>query len=278
MSFNQDKKIKDGVEFGSSKKITHDRDALDILEYNRDYNYGLFRIPHVATYFLGFLGLFYGFLFMKKRHWYWLAMSILLFVLMIFTGVRTFAAAILLVFVIYFIRRKTVWIFLSLLFAALLLILFRFKIYFLTQDTILEPFTSLVITIMDNFDRLSRALIWKSWLLEMKDFGFIDFLIGKSFYQSVMANLENLHRPLWFHNDFFSVIFSYGSLALLVYVVFFVKMFRRYNVEVRSAVFPFLFFFTMSFAAFINGMYYYFPVMMLYLFFIIINKMDPVKV
>lgn len=278
MSFNQNKKIKDSIELNSSKKINHDQDALDILEYNRDYNYGLFRIPHVATYFLGFLGLFYGFLFMKKRHWYWLALSMLLFVLMIFTGVRTFAAALLLALVIYFIRRKTILGFVSLLIAALLLILFRFKIFFLTQDTILEPFTSLVITIVDNFDRLSRALIWKSWLLEMRQFGFVDFLIGKSFYQSVMANLENLHRPLWFHNDFFSIIFSYGILALVIYAVFFIKIYRRYAADLRSAVFPFLFFFTMPFAAFINGMYYYFPVLLLFVYFVIIKKMDPVKV
>lgn len=277
MSFNQNKKIKDGIEFDSSKKITHDRDALDILEYNRDYNYGLFRIPHVATYFLGFLALFYGFIFLKKRQWYWLTMSILLFILMIFTGVRTFAAAILLALAIYFIRRKTIWIFLSLLIAALLLILFRFKIYFITQDTILEPFTSLVITIVDNFDRLSRALIWKSWLLEMQQFGFIDFLTGKSFYESVMANLENLHRPLWFHSDFFSIVFSYGILALAMYAVFFVKMFRRYAPELRSGIFPYLFFFTMLFASFINGMYYYFPVLILFMFFAIINQTEVRK-
>lgn len=223
-SFNKNKKITEHIEFKTPQKINHDQDALDILEYNRAYNYGLFRIPHVATYLLGFLGLFYGFHYSKNKNLWMLALTILLFILMIFTGVRTFAAAILLALTIYFIRRKTLRIFAGLIVVGLLLILFRYKIYFLTQHTILEPFTSVIITIFDNFDRLSRVLIWKSWLLEMQQFSWYNYLTGKSFYESILANIQNLHRALWFHNDFFSISFSYGVPALIVYIAFFIRM------------------------------------------------------
>ncbi|MCF8365670.1 MAG: hypothetical protein K9H16_07810 [Bacteroidales bacterium] len=195
-SFNRLKKESQTQTYKSPKKVKHDQDALDVLEYNRNYKNGLFRIPHVAAYFLGFISLFYAFLFTKKRKWLYLFFSIIFIFLMFYSGVRTFAAAIFFAVIIYFIRKKNLWFFSAFTLVFVLMFVFRYNLFSITRNTLLEPFSSLLITISDNIDRLSRVLIWKSWLLEMQKFHWYNFIAGKSFYQSVVANGINLHNPL----------------------------------------------------------------------------------
>jgi len=270
-SYTASAKEKKTDEYNAPKKVKHDNDVLDVMEYKRNYHYGLFRIPHVASYFLGFLALFYGYLFFKSRKWYLLLISILLFVLMLYSGVRTFAFVLAIAAALYFFRKRYLRVSVILILAVILMFLFRYKFFFLTRGSILEPFTSLIITITDNIDRLSRVLIWKSWLIEMQKFSWYNFLIGKSFYGSIEANARNLHNPLWFHNDFFSIVYSYGIPALAAYIVFFLKIYKDHENSIRKNFFLFVFNFSMPLAAFINGMYYYFPVLILYLFFVMMG-------
>lgn len=266
-SYSASAKEKKAEKYKAPKKVKHDQDVLDVLEYKRNYNYGLFRIPHVANYFLGFLALFYGYLFSKSRKWHLLMISIIFFVLMLYSGVRTFAFVLAMAAALYFFRKKYLRVSLFLILAVILIFLFRYKLFFLSRDSILEPFTSLIITLTDNIDRLSRVLIWKSWLIEMQKFHWFDFLIGKSFYGSIEANARNLHNPLWFHNDFFSIVYSYGIFALAAYIFFFMKIYKDHKDSIRQNFFLFVFYFAMPLSAFINGMYYYFPVLILFLFF-----------
>jgi len=116
-------------------------------------------------------------------------------------------------------------------------------------------------------------------LLEINEFSWYNYLTGKSFEQSQLANLHNISFKEWFHNDFLSVAFSYGFLCLILYVGLWVIVYRHYSTFIRRNVFIFAFYFAALFSAFFNGFYYYFPVILLFLFFVMINeeKHNPVK-
>ncbi|OQX74419.1 MAG: hypothetical protein B6D64_12835, partial [Bacteroidetes bacterium 4484_276] len=87
------KKKKGEGELTLKKRITREAKPLDVLEILRSYNYGLFRVPHVATYLWGFLFLFYGFMFQQKKRWYLLAAMLASLLFMLFSGPRTFLVA-----------------------------------------------------------------------------------------------------------------------------------------------------------------------------------------
>ena len=265
-SYTHERLSIDSVAVTAKKKVNHNNEHLDVLEYKRNYHYGVFRIPHIATYLLGFVGLFYAFLYLRKRYLLFALISGVALLLMLYSGVRTYFAAMVLAMMVYFFRRKTLWVILAFAMLALLIVIFRYPFYTITQNTLLEPFSSLIITMVDNTDRLSRVLIWKSWWLEIQQFSWYNYLFGKTYFSGVEANIQNLHRPIWFHNDFLSVIYSYGLVGFVFYIMFFVKMFRAFSKQIRGDFFAFVFFVTMPVAAFINGMYYYFPVFVLFLF------------
>jgi hypothetical protein len=276
-SFNKPVKEVESSEISTKKKVKHNNEPLDVLEYNRNYRYGIFRIPHIATYLLGFIGLFYAFLYKSQRKWIFLIVAGVAFLFMFYSGVRTYFAALLLAMAIYFMRRKTLWVLLAFSALGLLLVVFRYPVYQFTHNTLLEPFSSLVITMVDNIDRLSRILIWKSWWLEFQQFGWYNFLFGKSYFMEIEANIQNLHMPIWFHNDFLSIVYAYGVISLVFYVMFFIKVYRCFKQEIRSSFILFVFFTTMPVAAFINGMYYYFPVFVLFLFITLAGQLKTHK-
>ncbi len=273
-SYTDDAEPISSTEVTAKKKVAHNNEELDVLEYTRNYNYGIFRIPHIATYMMGFIGLFYAFLYYRERKWFFVVISGIAFLLMFYSGVRTYFAAMLLAMMLFFVRRKTLWVVLGFGLLGLLIVIFRYPFYKLTHSTLLEPFSSLVITMTDNIDRLSRILIWRSWWLELRQFNWYNYLVGKTYYSSIEANIQNLNIPIWFHNDFLSIIYSYGLIGLGFYILFFVKMYKAFSKQIKGNFFIFVFFASMPFAAFINGMYYYFPVFVLFLYFIMINTVN----
>lgn len=242
------------------------KEPLDKIEKGRVYHQGFFRVPHVAAYFFGFLALFYLWMFAKTRSKIHLLIVLLLIVIIFYNGVRTFIIATVLALMIYFFIRRNLWFFVAFLAMLTASVIFRFQIYDLTSQTVFSPISSLLITAIDNPDRLSRVALYLSWFREIQDFSWYDFMIGKGFYLSKMANLKNLFIPTWYHNDFISIFFSYGAIATMLYVIFLIKIFRDNSTAIKSSMLLFIFFFTMLFTAIINGLYYYFPIFLLFIF------------
>ena len=76
------------------------------------------------------------------------------------------------------------------------------KILAVTDGTFLFQYFYIISAAIDDVSRLSRFRIWSSWLFEVKEFGIVQILIGKSFVNSYIANAKNIYWPEWFHNDF----------------------------------------------------------------------------
>jgi hypothetical protein len=257
---------------GIMPEIQVEKESLDKIENSRKYHYGLFRIPHVPAYFFGFLLLFCVFLIASERRWIFLIPAIFLAYLILFNGVRTFVVSLGLSVLIWFFVRRNIWFFV--IFTAILasLIIFRYELFNITQNTILQPLSSLLITVVDNPDRLSRVALFRSWYNEIREFSWLDYLTGRNFYESKMANLKNLLSPTWFHNDVLSISFAYGIPATLLYILFFYRVYRD-NIEVfRQNAIAFIFFLSIILTSVFNGFYYYFPIFLLYIFWLIAGK------
>lgn len=252
--------------------IKTEKESLDKLEKSRTYHYGLFRITHVPAYFYGFLLLFYLFMatHLRKR-WFFVAVFLLTF-LIVYNGVRTFIVAAAAAVLLWFFIKRNIWYFVIFIGIIAAMIVFRYRIFEITQDTIFRPLSTLLITVIDNPDRLSRIALYRSWFAEIQTFHWYDFLMGKTFYQSKLANLKNLFTPTWYHNDLLSIIFSYGMVAAVFYILFFIEIFRTLASVIRQNMLVFIFFATMILTSLINGFYYYFPVFLLYLFWLIAIK------
>jgi hypothetical protein len=186
--------------------------------------------------------------------------------LMFFTGVRTWVAVFAVSLILYAIQRKYFKYAAIMFLVGLVLVVFREALYAQTKETFIGQFFSLLITATENFSRLSRIVIWKSWWIEITRFSFENWITGKGFYMSIVLNFKNLRWAEWFHNDFLSIMFSYGIIGFAFYVGLFVRIFRDNKDLIMNNVFLFTFYFTMLFAAFFNGMYYYFPILLMFLF------------
>jgi len=237
-----------------------------ILELFRTYNNGLFRVPHLANYFFGFLFLFYGFAFQKKRKWYFFIAMLVSIILMLYSGSRTFVVVALLALILFLFNRKTLGFLLALSVIMVLMIVYRFELYMNLEGTYLEHYASLIVTTIDNYTNLSRIKIWNSWWDEIQQFTWYDYLIGKTFIASKSANFENIKFREWFHNDFLSIVYAYGILPLILYSAFFYKVYKENSKFIRKNTFLFVYFFAMVFSAFFNGFYYYFPVFLIFIF------------
>jgi hypothetical protein len=247
------------------------------VENQREFRAGLFRIPHVAAYFLGALMFFYFALFRQNKSRLLLLFVIALGLLMLWTGVRTFLIALFLSLALYFVFRKSIWylvLFMAIMFVVVVL---RYEIFSLAKETFLEPFALLVLRMVDEPEQISRVVLIKSWWIEIREFGVMEWLTGKTLYQSKMANLANLFSPVWYHNDFLSVLYAYGAPVLVLYIVFFIKMYRFMLQSPVKSPLIYLFYITLVMAAFINGLYYYFPVILLYIFILMTQNLNKTE-
>jgi len=250
--------------------IKIEKEALDKVEQDRTYNYGLFRVPHVPAYFFGFLLLFYLSLFKYRRKAWYLAIVAALLFLILYNGVRTFVVAALLSAMLWFFVKRNIWFFVAFMAIIAGMIVFRNIIFELTQGTIFQPLSSLLITLVDNPDRLSRIALFRSWFNELQTFNWYDFIFGKNFYLSKLANLRNLFTPTWYHNDLLSVIFSYGVIAAVFYIFLFIQIFREHSGLIRNHALLFVCYFSMILTAMFNGFYYYFPLFLLYIYWLMV--------
>lgn len=256
----------------SARTVKAPKSELNYLESYRQYRYGLFRIPHIGAYFLGFLALFYGFAYRQKRNILFALLTFGLIVLMLYSGVRAFLGATLLALIITFIRKNSLIYLTGIALSILLFMLFRVEIYLLTANTILRPFTATFITLVDNVERISRFLIWRSWWMEFSQFEWYQLLTGKSFFSSILANLTNLHLGEWFHNDFLSILYAYGFPAFVVYIYLFVRIYKDHAEQISGNFIIGVFFWCMPILAMLNGLYYYFPLFFMFVFLVMIRE------
>jgi len=255
-----------------NKNINWVSNPLDMLEYFRVYHNGLFRLPHIASYFFGFLFLFFAFQYQKKKKITDIILLVVSLVLCFYTGSRAVLAALVLSVLIFLFRKKYIIYFTLLAVTLLIMIVANDYLMQLTKDTIFYQYFTFIQTSTENFTRLSRFRLWYSWWLEISEFGFWDIMIGKSFINALIANANNLDYKVWFHNDFLNIFYSYGIWCTVLYIWFFVKIYRDNKVLIRQNLFIFVFYSSMVITALINGFYYYFPVFLLYLFFYMIKS------
>jgi len=244
---------------------------IHILKKLRIFHNGLFRVSHVASYFFGFLFLFFAYKSQKKKKILHLILLLVSIGFCIYTGSKTVLLAIVLSIIIFLVLKR------SFIYSVIVLIIFTLLIYEreyilqITENTILYPYSVLVYISVENLTTVSRFQIWNSWWIEISEFGFWDFVLGKSFANVLLSNQRNLDLRIWFHNDFLNIFYTYGIGGILLYIWFFVKIYRDNKIEIRNNIFIFTFYFSMIISAFINGFYYYFPVFLLYLFFLMIK-------
>lgn len=244
----------------------------DRMEEKREYHGGLFRIPHIASYFFGFLFLFFAFQYQKTKRITNIILLLICLLLCVYIGSRAILVTFILSSLLFLMRRKFIIYFLGLIIGLGILIVSNDYFIEITKNSFLNQYFVLIQTVTENFSRLSRFRLWYSWWLAMHEFGFWDIIIGKSYANSLLANDKNLGYYIWFHNDFLSILYSYGLIALVLYVGFFIKIYHDNRVLIRNNFFIFIFFTTMLISAVLNGFYYYFPVFLLYPFFIMIRK------
>jgi hypothetical protein len=242
------------------------------VEYLRKYHNGLFRLPHVASYFFGFLFLFFGYQFQRFKKYISLLLATAAFFLMIYTGVRTLLVAIFLALLLFSMYRRFFKLGLALLALGLFTFIFRHALFDISKGFFLGQYFSMLITVSENYLRFSRAVIWQSWWYEMTHFAWFNWFIGKSYFMSILANAENINWADWFHNDFLSVAYTYGLVGLVLYAGLFYKIFTDNKALIKNNLFLFTFYFSMLFSAIINGFYYYYPIFLMFLFVLMLKQ------
>ncbi|MCD4695501.1 MAG: hypothetical protein K8S16_04595 [Bacteroidales bacterium] len=254
------------------QKIKWEFNPLDKLESERNYRQGLFRLSHIASYFFGFMLIYFSNLFWAGKKKMYLLMAAVSLFLCFYSGSRTVLAAIAISLIIFLARKKYIIYFQSAIIAVLLLILFRKFFMHLFDNTFLYQYFTFFETATENYERLSRFRIWNSWWKEVKGFELWNFFIGKSYINALITNNKNLNYTVWFHNDFLNIFYSYGLWCVALYIWLFIKIYRDYKLYIRQNVFIFVFYFSIIITAFVNGFYYYFPVFLMYLFFLMIKN------
>ncbi|QFZ54430.1 hypothetical protein FEZ18_06290 [Oceanihabitans sp. IOP_32] len=246
----------------------------DDIEYNRSYRQGFFRKAHIASYFFTFIVLYLidRFRSFGANKLTYFIIILPLIVIIFLTGSRTPVVVMLLGLFLYFFKAKYLKYLLVLVSLAVLLIVYIDEILFLFSDTIIYQYLTIVKTVISNYERLSRVIIWSSWWTEIKTFSLIDFIFGRGFNTSVEANIKNVSYAIWFHNDFLSIFYSYGILPLIFYLSLFVKIYRKHKDIIKNSVFISLTFSSFWLSAFFNGFYYYFTILLLYLFYSMIYE------
>jgi hypothetical protein len=169
-------------------------------------------------------------------------------------------------------RKKYIFYLVLLIVALLMLVITNDFILQLTKGSIFYQYFTFVQTSTENFTRLSRFRLWYSWWIEVREFGFWDFMTGKSYTSALIANARNLDYKVWFHNDFLNIFYTYGIWCTILYIWFFIKIYRDNKSCIKQNIFIFIFYISMVITALINGFYYYFPVFLLYLFFSMIKQ------
>ncbi|MDW7690525.1 hypothetical protein R9C00_22800 [Flammeovirgaceae bacterium SG7u.111] len=262
-----------GINQGGLSSTLDAKVSLNDVEYIRAYNNGLFRIPQIATYFFGYIGLVYLQIFFLKRKKRFVGLSIISIFLSLSTGSRTLVVSFLLSFLLYHTKLTIRKLLIVTIFIILTITLIIKIDFFLeqTKGTFIFQYFSFIYSIKNNFINISRIQIWSSWLLEVKEFSLLDWMTGRAFHLSHDVNQERLNYKIWFHNDYLSIFYSYGIFILLFYILFYIKIYFKFKRLIKENIVLFIFFVSIPFCAFFNGFYYYLTPILLYLLFYLIK-------
>jgi|GEM_PF-1878611 len=239
------------------------------VEFLRVYNQGLYRLPHVASYMLAFSSLWWTYVATYSRKIRHLILAAIFLGFTLYTGSRTpvivMGAAYLVANVRLRVREMAVTTGIVVLTA--LLFAYMTEILNALFGSFLYQYVSFFETMHDNFDRLSRVIIWNSWFSAISSFNALDFFVGRNFSSSFDFNAREIGLYIWFHNDFLSVFYSYGIWVFIAYVVpHLLAIKRSFQVASSFRLLSMLGFYIVA-AAFVNGFYKYLPVIFFVLLF-----------
>jgi hypothetical protein len=202
----------------------------------------------------------------KKLHW---MAAALFLVFTLYTGSRTPVIVMGATYLVANIRlrMREMLIITAIVILAALFFVYMTEILNALFGSFLYQYVSLFETMHDNFDRLSRVIIWNSWFSAISSFNAVDLFVGRNFSSSFDFNAREIGLYIWFHNDFFSAFYSYGVLILIACAVPHLLTIRRaVKVGASSRLLSMLGFFIVT-AAFVNGFYKYLPVVFFVLLF-----------
>ena len=232
----------------------------------RTYHQGLFRVPHIAAYFVGFTGLLQLTLRNRQAH----ILGILLLLSSFYTGTRSFLLSGLagLVFLGVSVPK---WrkITLGLTGFAAAMVATATSWGPIVEHPITVPYLDVLYALHTDASSLSRLLIWDVWWHNITDFSFLDWLFGRSMQGAVDANNAVLNYPVWFHNDFLQITYAYGLVGFSAFIMVWLWLLRW----VRSNRVGTYLAYTALFCALLNGFYTYFP-MLFVLPFLMFNPQE----
>jgi len=239
------------------------------IEFLRLYNQGMYRLPHVASYLLAFACLWWTYVASfshKARHF--LLAAIYLF-LTLYTGSRTPIIVMGAAYLVANFRlqaREIVVTVVMFVLAGFLIANMKEMMEFLF-GSFLYQYLSFFDTVINNFDRLSRVIIWDSWFSAISTFDGLDFIVGRNFSSSFDFNSRKIGLNIWFHNDFLSAFYAYGILVFSAYLIPHLIAIRLAVQRRASARLISLLGLYIVAAAFVNGFYKYVPIMFFVLLF-----------
>ncbi len=146
-----------------------------------------------------------------------------------------------------------------------------------TRGTVFFQYFSIFETVMSNFGRLSRVLIWTSFFEELAKFDFFDYLFGRGTNNAMLINEAKGLGKIWFHNDFLNIFYSFGMISFVLYIFFYVNIYRVNKLCMNNTIIRTLFFTTIL-LAFFNGFYLYYTMFPLYIFYRILSVEEENKV
>lgn len=234
------------------------------IEFYRSYRSGLFRLAHVASYLL-FLAAIWSFALRRNLKLpglslNWLIAGSLFSLFLIYTGSRTPIMAFALSIPTYYASRSIKGMLIAF-FAILTLIVAILNIEAIldfTNGTILYQYFTFIKTAVDNPERLSRVMIWRSWYEAVSNFSPIDVLFGKSLSNAMIFNQAKLGISIWFHNDFLGIYYAYGIVGVSIYASTLYKLARK-SFANNFSFYTFSVVFFIIFAAAANGLFKYYP-------------------
>ncbi|WP_448144419.1 O-antigen ligase family protein [Pseudomonas silesiensis] len=235
------------------------------IEFYRSYHSGVYRLAHIASYTL-FLVSVWIFSYRKNLVFLnfkisWILLGLFCIYLTLYTGSRTPIISFVLSIPAYFAMRSAKGMSVAVIIALLFLLSMLNLNYILeiTEGTFFYQYFTFFKTVIENPERLSRLMIWSSWLDAVRSFNPIEFLFGRSLSDSMAFNLKELGLSIWFHNDFLGIFYSYGITGLLLYFYLIFKVLAYKNIRMRKDFFRFTIVFFILFAGLVNGMYKYVP-------------------
>lgn len=200
-------------------------------EYYRSYNTGLFVSPHIAAYFLFFIG--HTLIYQEKRN----LIGLSYFLGSLLTGTRSSLIAIIVSGLYHHISIKKLKQTLVYLAGLIGLTLYLYLNISLFQGTFIYQFISIIETVFNNLHRLSRVQLILIFWENILEFNWLEILFGRSFEEQMNGIQKAIGTKIWFHNDILAIFYTYGLIGLTALILGFLRIWRNSKTKFqRSAL------------------------------------------